>query len=81
MSKINLLVSMRNIIILLIVKKYAKRAGLKEFNKIPYKVVFEAIKQAKKDYQKGNEEGFVLLIAKNSFLNYYKLSNKEYLKK
>ncbi len=73
MSKINLLVSMRNIIIFLIVRKYAKREGLKEFNKIPYKIVFEAIKQAKKDYQKGNEESFILLIAKNSFVNYFKL--------
>jgi hypothetical protein len=67
---------MRNIIIYLIVRKYAKRAGLKEFNKIPYKVVFEAIKRAKKDYQKGNEESFILLIAKNSFVNYFKLRNK-----
>lgn len=72
MSKINLLVSMRNIIIYLIVSKYAKRAGLIGFNEIPYKIVFKAIKQAKKDYQKGNEESFVLLIAKNSFMNYYK---------
>jgi hypothetical protein len=62
---------MRNIIIYLIVSRYAKRAGLKEFNKIPYKVVFKAIKRAKKDYKKGNEESFILLIAKNSLLNYY----------
>ena len=67
---------MKNIIIHFIVCKYAKRAGLKEFNNIPYKIVFEAIKQAKKDYQKGNEESFILLIAKNSFMNYYKLRNK-----
>ena len=66
---------MRNIIIYLIVSKYAKRAGLIGFNTIPYKIVFKTIKQAKKDYQKGNESNFILLIAKNSLLNYYKLKN------
>jgi hypothetical protein len=61
---------MKNIIIYLIVRKQARRAGLVGFNKIPYKIVFQAIEQAKKGYQKGKEENFILHIAKNSFESY-----------
>ena len=63
---------MKNIIIYLIVRKQSKRAGLLGFNKIPYKIVFQAIEQAKKEYQKGKEEYFTLLIARNSFESYFK---------
>jgi hypothetical protein len=63
---------MKNIIIYLIVRKQARRAGLLGFNKIPYKIVFQAIEQAKKEYQKGKEEDFTLVIARNSFASYFK---------
>jgi hypothetical protein len=43
---------MKNIIIYLIVRKQARRAGLVGFNKIPYKIVFQAIEQAKKNIKK-----------------------------
>jgi hypothetical protein len=62
---------MKNIIIYLIVRKQAKRAGLLGFNKIPYKIVFQAIEQAKKGYQKGKEEDFTLVIARKSFASYF----------
>jgi hypothetical protein len=62
---------MKNIIIYLIVRKQAKRVGLLGFNKIPYKIVFQAIEQAKKGYQRGKEENFTLLIARNSFESYF----------
>jgi hypothetical protein len=63
---------MKNIIIYLIVRKQARRAGLVGFNKIPYKIVFQAIEQAKKEYQKGKEEDFTLLIARYSFESFFK---------
>ena len=66
---------MKNIIIYIIASKYAKRAGLMGFEDIPINIVYDAIERAKKQYKKGNEEKYILLIAIISFVNYYKLKN------
>jgi len=67
---------MKNTIIYIIACKYAKRAGLIGFEDIPINIVYDAIERAKKQYKKGNENNFILLIAIISFMNYYKLKNK-----